>query len=139
MPRWVSISFGCSNGTGNQEPYEPLAPDAISSSLPPVESVLRIGNHGYVIDPPFLPAGTRDQEEPWAYFEHASYLSSRHLGRANIGFTDGHVESVKPADASFNNRLWNGCNDPRAKPILREPPANWPAGWRRDTLLMASF
>ncbi len=130
----TTIAFGCSDGTGTQQPHEVLAPEAIGSALPASENVLRIGNHAYVIDPPFLPAGARDQEEAWAFYEYASFLSSRHLGRANVGFCDGHVESMKPADASFNNRLWNGYNDPRAKPVLPEPPTNWPAGWRRDTL-----
>jgi prepilin-type processing-associated H-X9-DG protein len=130
----ATIAFGCSDGTGKQEPHEVLPPEAISSSLSASENVLRIGNHGYVIDPPFLPAGARDQEEAWAFYEYASFLSSRHLGRANIAFCDGHVESMKPADASLNNRLWNGCNDHRAKPILPEPPCNWPADWRRDIL-----
>ncbi|HOX59844.1 MAG TPA: hypothetical protein P5205_13930 [Candidatus Paceibacterota bacterium] len=40
---------------------------------------------------------------------------------------------MKPAQASLNNRLWNGCNDLRARPILPEPPVNWPADWTRDT------
>ena len=130
----ATIAFGCSNGTGTQEPHEVLPPDAIGSALPPSENVLGIGNHGYVLAPPFLPAGARDQEKPWAYYEYASFLSSRHLGRANIGFCDGHVESMKPAEATFNNRLWNGCNDPRAKPVLSAAPANWPDDLRRDTL-----
>jgi prepilin-type N-terminal cleavage/methylation domain-containing protein/prepilin-type processing-associated H-X9-DG protein len=130
----ATIAFGCSNGTGTQEPYEPIQPEAIGSSLPASENVVRIGNHGYIIDPPFLPAGARDQEEAWAFFEHASFLSSRHLGRANLGFTDGHVGSMRPADASFNNRLWNGFDDPRAKPVLPEPPVNWPVDWARDPL-----
>jgi len=130
----ATIAFGCSDGTGKQEPHEVLSPEAIGSALPASENVNRIGNHGYVLDPPFLPEGARDQEEPWAFYEYASFLSSRHLGRANIGFCDGHVESMKPAEAAFNNRLWNGCNDARAKSILPEPPCNWPAAWRRDTL-----
>lgn len=129
-----TIAFGCSDGTGKQQPHEVLAPEAIGSALPASENVLRIGNHGYVIDPPFLPVGARDQEEPWAYYEYASFLSSRHLGRANIGFCDGHVESMKPADASVNNRLWNGSNDAQAQPILPEPPVNWPSDWKRGLL-----
>jgi len=128
----ATIAFGCSNGTGTQEPHEILPPEAIGSALPASENVLRIGNHGYVIDPPFLPAGARDQEEPWAFYEYASFLSSRHLGRANLAFCDGHVESLKPAEASLNNRLWNGCNNARAKPMLLDPPCNWPADWSRD-------
>ncbi len=48
--------------------------------------------------------------------------------------SSGHFESMKPADANFNNRLWNGYGDPRVKPVLPEPPVNWPLGWRRNTL-----
>jgi prepilin-type processing-associated H-X9-DG protein/prepilin-type N-terminal cleavage/methylation domain-containing protein len=128
----TTLDFGCSNGTGTQEPYEPLPPEAVTTALPVAESVLRIGNHGYVVDPPFLPAGSLEQDEPWAGGAHASYLSSRHNGRANLGFLDGHVQSMKPAEASFNNRLWNGFNRPWAAPFLLEPPVNWPAGWQRD-------
>lgn len=130
----ATIAFGCSNGTGTEEPYEPIEPEAVGSALPASVNVFRIGNHAYIIDPPFLPVGARDQEEPWAFYDYASFLAPRHLGRANIAFTDGHVESMKPAAAYYNNRLWNGCDDPRAKPILSESPVNWPAGWRRDTL-----
>lgn len=128
----ATIAFGCSDGTGRNEPYEPLAPEAAASALPASENVLRIGNHGYILDPPFLPSGARDQEEPWAFYEYASFISSRHLRRGNLAFLDGHVESLRPADASYNNRLWNGRNDPRALPVLKEPPVNWPAGWKRD-------
>lgn len=127
-----TLAFGCANGTGTREPYEPLAPDAIRSALPPEESVQRIGNHGYVIDPPFIPTYSQDQEERWAYYEYASFLSSRHNGRGNLAFLDGHVESLNPAFASQNNRLWNGHADPLAVPVLSDRPLNWPADWRRS-------
>lgn len=130
----MTIAFACADGTGTREPYEPLPPEAATSALPAEESVQRIGNHGYVIDPPFLPTYSHDQPERWAYYESASFLSSRHSGRANAGFTDGHVEALKPAAASFNNRQWNGHGDPRAVPVLSDFPANWPAGWLRDKL-----
>ena len=135
----ATLDFACSDGTGTQEPYEPLPPEAVTTALPVAESVQRIGNHGYVIDPPFLPAGSRDQDEPWAGGEHASYRSSRHAGRANLGCLDGHVQSIKPAEASFNNRLWNGFGEPWAAPCLPEPPVNWPAGWNRDSPSHALF
>ncbi|HOX00882.1 MAG TPA: DUF1559 domain-containing protein [Candidatus Paceibacterota bacterium] len=128
-----TIGFGCSAGTGTNQPHEVLPPNAAASALPPEENVLRIGNHGYVIDPAFLPAGSRDQTEAWAYYEYASYLASRHAGRANITFMDGHVDPMRPADATVNNRLWNGYNDPAALPILPDTPVNWPPGWRRQS------
>ncbi len=127
----LTLAFGCSQGTGTQEPYEALAPEAIGSSLPASENVLRIGNHAYIVDPPFLPAGAREQEEAWAFYEHASYLASRHRGRANLCFIDGHVESWQPAAATYDNRLWNGYNEAWALPVEMEPPANWPADWKR--------
>lgn len=126
-----TLAFGCSNGTGTHAPYEPLPPEAPTSALPAGESVRRIGNHGYVIDPPFIPTYSHDQEERWAFYEHASFLSGRHGGRGNLAFLDGHVESLAPADASVNNQLWNGFNDPQAVPVLPDPPVNWPAGWPR--------
>ncbi len=128
----ATLAFGCANGTGTHEPYEPMEPNAIASSLPPEESVRRIGNHGYIIDPPHIPAYSQDQPERWAFYEYASFLSSRHGGRANLAFLDGHVESIAPVVASVNNRLWNGFNDPLAVPFLPDYPQNWPAGWRRD-------
>jgi hypothetical protein len=59
----ATIAFGCSDGTGKQEPHEVLPPEAVGSTLPASENVLRIGNHGYVIDPPFLPVGARWEVE----------------------------------------------------------------------------
>lgn len=126
-----TLAFGCADGTGTREPYEPLAPEAVRSALPPEESVQRIGNHGYVIDPPFIPTYSHDQEERWAYYEYASLLSRRHNGRANLAFLDGHVESLVPAVASRNNRLWNGFADPLAVPVLPDRPVNWPVDWQR--------
>jgi prepilin-type N-terminal cleavage/methylation domain-containing protein/prepilin-type processing-associated H-X9-DG protein len=128
----MTIGFGCANGTGTQEPYEPLAPDAATSALPASESILRIGNHGYIIDPPFIPTYSEGQAERWAFNEAASFLTSRHNGKANLGFIDGHVEAMKPQAASFNDRLWNGFNNPRAVAILPDFPQNWPAAWQRD-------
>ncbi|MCZ7641279.1 MAG: prepilin-type N-terminal cleavage/methylation domain-containing protein [Verrucomicrobia bacterium] len=122
-----TLAFGCADGTGTENPHEPLPPHAASSSLPADESVRRIGNHGYVIDPPFLPTYSHEQSERWAYYEYASFLSSRHSGRANLMFLDGHAESLPPATASRNNRLWNGWNDPQAIPTLPDVPVNWPA------------
>lgn len=126
-----TIAFGCSDGTGKLEPYEPLPPDAVFSNLPPEENVKRIGNHAYIIDPPFIPTYSNDQEERWAYYEYASFLSSRHRGKANICFADGHTESVQPALASRDNELWNGFGDHSAVAVLPDFPVNWPQDWPR--------
>ncbi|HRZ54293.1 MAG TPA: prepilin-type N-terminal cleavage/methylation domain-containing protein [Candidatus Paceibacterota bacterium] len=128
----ATIAFGCSNGTGTKEPHEVMLPHAINSALPPEENVQRIGNHGYIIDPPFIPTYSADQEERWAYYEFASFVAARHRGRANIAFLDGHVDSLDPAAATRNNRLWNGFDNHQAVPILPDVPVNWPAQWRRD-------
>lgn len=128
----ATIAFGCSNGTGTKEPHEVMLPDAINSTLPPEENVQRIGNHAYIIDPPFIPTYSADQEERWAYYEFASFLAPRHHGRANIAFLDGHVDSLEPAAATRNNRLWNGFDNHQTVPVMPDVPVNWPAHWRRD-------
>jgi len=127
-----TLAFGCANGTGTREPYEPMTPDQARSALPAEESVQRIGNHGYVVDPPHLPTYSHDQEERWAFYEYASFLSDRHRGRGNAAFLDGHVESLKPETAYRNNRLWNGFNDPAAVAVMPDFPLNWPTAWQRD-------
>ena len=120
-----TIGFGCSDGTGFRDNYEPLEPNVASSALPYADRVERKGNHGYVLDPPFLPARNFAQAEPWADKDYASFLSSRHQGRANICFVDGHVESMRPLEAYQDNRLWNGLGDGAAETYSSQRPLNW--------------
>ncbi|NQT52353.1 type II secretion system protein [bacterium] len=103
-----TIAFGCSDGTGTRSPYEPIPPHQARSALSGSVRRQRIGNHGYVLDPAFIPAWSPSQDEPYADGNAPSYLSTRHLGKANVGFVDTHVESLAPREAYVDNRLWNG-------------------------------
>jgi len=114
----MTIAFGCSDGTGLDEPYEPLPPHQASSNLSGSVRRKRIGNHGYTLDPPYIPAWSVNQDEPYSDGAAPSYLSVRHGGRANVCFADIHVAPVAPADAYRDNTLWNGLGveDPARDP-----------------------
>ncbi|HUV39628.1 MAG TPA: H-X9-DG-CTERM domain-containing protein, partial [Planctomycetota bacterium] len=113
-----TIAFGDSDGTGLDEPYEPIPPNQASSSLSGSVRRTRIGNHGYTLDPTYIPSWSAYQDEPRSDGDAHSYLSTRHRGRANVCFVDGHVETIRPEDAYRDNSLWNGlgCEDPRRDP-----------------------
>jgi len=113
-----TIAFGCSDGTGLAEPYEPLPPHQASSSLSGGVRRKRIGNHGYVLDPTFIPAWSAKLSEPYADGDAPSYLSTRHSGRANVCFVDIHTDPLRPSDAYGDNAFWNGlgAEDPARDP-----------------------
>ena len=78
---------------------------------------LGIGNHGYVLDPTFLPiwsdqtwSGPPDapEFESHAWHDWRTYLSERHLRRSSVIFCDGHGESISPRVACRDNAMWNG-------------------------------
>lgn len=123
----ITIAFGCSQGTGTEEPYEPLGPTVASSALPYPDRTSRIGNHGYVLDPPFIPTWSVNQTEPYADGAYASFLAVRHSGRANICFVDGHVGSLDPRLIYVDNSYWNGFGkeDTRDAHVTTRPP-NYP-------------
>jgi prepilin-type processing-associated H-X9-DG protein/prepilin-type N-terminal cleavage/methylation domain-containing protein len=121
-----TIAFGCSDGTGTLEPYEALGPTVASSALPQAERVRRLGNHGYVLDPPFLPTWSLRQAEPYADGVYASFLSTRHSGRANVCFVDGHVEAADPRALYRDNSRWNGQGEETpADPHVATRPINF--------------
>jgi len=82
----------------------------------------RLGNHGYILDPTYIPVWSGQtysggELEPYAWHNWRSYLSDRHLGRANAIFADGHGEPVSPCEAYEDNRMWNGLGiDPGIRP-----------------------
>jgi prepilin-type processing-associated H-X9-DG protein len=104
----TTIAFGCSDGTGTEQPYEPIPPNQASSKLSSGVRVKRIGNHGYVLDPTYIRAWSTSQTEPYADGNAFSYLSTRHMGEANVCFVDTHIESLRPPEAYRDNSLWNG-------------------------------
>jgi prepilin-type processing-associated H-X9-DG protein len=121
----MTIAFGCSDGTGTEGPYEAMTMDQPSSSLTGAERRPRIGNHGYTLDPTYIPSWSTGQTEPWADGTHASYLSTRHMGRPNICFVDGHVDTVDLTVIYRDNSFWNGYGQPDSRDSI-DPngPAN---------------
>jgi len=119
-----TIAFGCSDGTGVEEPYEPIPADQATSSLPGAVRRQRIGNHAYVLDPTYIPVWSLNQTEPYADGNAASFLAPRHRGRANIVFVDGHAESREPAPLYRDNAYWNGfgAEDPQDQHVPDRAP-----------------
>ncbi len=108
-----TIAFACSDGTGWTLPYSKDGPDHQD----------RLGNHGYTLDPTFLPLrslGAYDlaNNEPYAWRKRRSYISDRHRGGANACFADGHVQRIEPQQVYRDNSLWNGLGveNPEADP-----------------------
>ena len=90
---------------------------------------LRLGNHGYILDPTYIPITSEQTTsggalEPYAWHNWRSYMSDRHLGRAQVIFADGHGEAVDPHKAYEDNRMWNGLGlDPgsdESHPLLHK-------------------
>lgn len=103
-----TIAFGCSDGTGTENPYERMPPDQAASLLAGPVRRKRVGNHAYVLDPTYIPEWSLNQTEPYADGNAASFLAPRHRGMANVVFVDGHAESRDPAPLYRDNTYWNG-------------------------------
>ena len=107
-----TIAFGDSDGTGWKKPH-----------VNNVDDVDMLGNHGYTLDPTFIPShslhsGDGTTIEPYAWRYYRSYISTRHRGGSNFCFADGHVEPLTPARVYRDNRFWNGlgAEDPERDP-----------------------
>jgi prepilin-type processing-associated H-X9-DG protein/prepilin-type N-terminal cleavage/methylation domain-containing protein len=105
-----TIAFGDSSGTGTEGPYEPIPFTQKSSSLSYDVRKTRIGNHGYTLDPTYIPQRTADLhgDDTYADKESPSFAAARHGGKANFCMVDGHVESLTPEEIYADNRWWNG-------------------------------
>lgn len=78
------------------------------------------GNHGYTLDPTFLPAHcVSTEEEMYAWHDgkhkngaigYRTYINTRHLGGANLCFADGPDEAMRPKQIYQDNRYWNGLS-----------------------------
>lgn len=102
----MTIAFGDSDGTGWKLPHS--NDPAVLPDHPD-----RIGNHGYTLDPTYLPLyslGAYDitTNEPYAWRNYRSYISDRHRGGSNACFVDGHAERIVPREVYLDNRYWNG-------------------------------
>ncbi len=133
-----TIAFGDSSGTGTQEPYEPIAFDQKGSSLPYDQSKLLIGNHGYTLDPTYIPQRTQTlwsslpSEDLYSDKQSPSFIAPRHQGKANLCMVDGHVESLTPQEVYADNSWWNGYGreDPRDAHVPDKIPGlNTRFGW----------
>jgi len=107
-----TIAFACSDGTGWTVSY-----------TKGVKDVGMLGNHGYTLDPTYIPTYSLSTYSggdvyPYASKEYRSYISDRHIGGANACFADGHAEKVIPEDVYQDNTFWNGLGfeDPELDP-----------------------
>ena len=97
-----TIAFGDCDGTGWKLSYgQDKNPD-------------NLGNHGYTLDPTFVPTWSKyavnasgDPEE-FSWRNCRSYASDRHRGKSNFCCADGRVVSYTPQGVYSDNALWNG-------------------------------
>lgn len=115
----MTIAFADCDGTGWTMPW---GPERTTDCPGADQDPHRFGNHGYVLDPTYIPlrsGGTYSggELEPYAWKNWRTYLSDRHLGKSNAIFADGHGDTLAPARAYRDNALWNGVGfDPGADP-----------------------
>ncbi len=101
-----TIAFADCDGTGWTLDWAPEKPRGDHNPL-------RYGNHGYLLDPTYIPIWSEEtfsggELEPYAWHNWRSYLSDRHLGRSEAIFVDGHGGHVDPIEAYQDNSMWNG-------------------------------
>jgi len=79
----------------------------------------RLGNHGYTVDPPLLPAGSKwgtscPISNPLPGYPGAGHtrIATRHGGGANVAFCDGHAKWMRAELLEKDNTFWNGRRDP---------------------------
>ncbi len=108
----MTIAFACCDGTGWKKPHQNG-----------VKDVDMFGNHGYTLDPTYIPDFSVETYsggalEPYAWHDYRTYISDRHEGGANACFADGHGEKIFPKDVYIDNRYWNGLGfeDPNLDP-----------------------
>jgi len=129
-----TIAFGDNDGTGWKRPHLNRDPDDTTEACKDPE---RFGNHGYTLDPTYIPERSLDavnndgQSEPYAWLNRRAYPSTRHGGGGNFCFVDGHVERMLPAQILQDNRYWNGLGaedrrrDPHVWPNKHDPATEW--------------
>ncbi len=78
-------------GTAAGKPESQRTPNRPDGSRDP--SLTAEGGHGYALDPPRLTINTDYADRRNRAPEHRSAPHSRHSGKANVSYCDGHVES----------------------------------------------
>jgi len=104
----IADSFGTAGWSASPQPWS----DAVNECD-------RLGNHGYTIDPPLLPAGSKwgttcSVTTPFPNYPGAGHtrIATRHKGGANIAFCDGHAKWMRREVLEIDNTLWNGRKVP---------------------------
>jgi len=110
-----TIAIADSGGTGGwQQGPLPWAPS-------PDSTCDRLYNHGYTIDPPFLPPSPGNRwgtscaiSNPLPGWPGAGHtrIAPRHHGGANIAFCDGHAKWMRTEVLERDNTYWNGRKVP---------------------------
>ena len=79
----------------------------------------RLMNHGYTIDPPLLPPGSKcgtscSVSNPLPGYPGPGHtrVAARHNEGANVAFCDGHAKWMKRDRLERDNTFWNGRNIP---------------------------
>jgi prepilin-type processing-associated H-X9-DG protein len=82
----------------------------------------RLGNHGYLLDPPSLPVrpGNVPSQSacsgvgllPQAPGPGFGRVAARHRGGANVAFCDGHAKWLRREVLERDNTFWNGRRSP---------------------------
>lgn len=112
-----TIGFADCDGTGWIKEWAPEKPRPGGDHDPD-----RLGNHGYILDPTYIPVWSTETYsggalESYAWTDWRTYLSDRHLGYSVAAFLDGHAERINPKAAYQDNALWNGLGlDPGIQP-----------------------
>ncbi|MBA4028282.1 MAG: hypothetical protein C0475_03985 [Planctomyces sp.] len=99
-----TIAFGDSDGTGHQLEWGPEGGD---------HNPLRLGNHGYTLDPTYIPtkslgAYSGTTPEPYAWGVQRTYVSDRHAGTCVLAMLDGSAQRQQPVEVYRDNSMWNG-------------------------------
>ena len=100
----MTIAYADTDGTGWTKPYDAQGTD-----------VDAWGNHGYTLDPTFIPTYSLETinnegiQEAYAYLDSRTYISIRHQqDSSNAVWLDGHVSTITPRQVYQDNRHWNG-------------------------------
>ena len=133
-----TIAYADSDGTGWTLPYQHGGGTHETDSGD--RNPDRLGNHGYTLDPTFLPTfstatvNLEGELDPYAFRTRRSYISDRHNAKSNAVWVDGHVSSIKPGEIYQDNHAFNGLGreDPSVDDHLRERTAAEPFRYQRD-------
>lgn len=105
----VADSAGTGGWATNSLPWAPQ----------PQNDCDRLMNHGYTVDPPLLPAGSKWGTScrvslPLPGYPGAGHtrIGIRHQGGANVAFCDGHAKWMRREALEQDNTFWNGRRSP---------------------------